>query len=56
MVILDGNRLRKHQSRKQISIIVDADDKNGLAQLTVARKLNQVLSFAQAKGRTYNSY
>jgi hypothetical protein len=29
-----------NQSRKQISIIVDADDKNCLAQLTVALKLN----------------
>ena len=30
-----------NQSKKQITIIVDADDKNCLAQLTVALKLNQ---------------
>jgi len=30
-----------NQSRKQITIIVDADDKNCLAQLTVALKLHQ---------------
>ena len=63
--------------KKQTTTIVDADDKNCLAQLTVAQKLNQgvrqwlyiiagvlfpacrqaglVLSFAQAKERTYNS-
>jgi hypothetical protein len=29
-----------NQSRKQITIIVDADDKNCLAQSTVAQKLN----------------
>jgi hypothetical protein len=30
-----------NQSRRQISIIIDADDKNCLVQLTVAQKLNQ---------------
>ena len=30
-----------NQSRKQITIIVDADDKNCLAQSTVAQKLDQ---------------
>jgi len=31
---------KKHRGNKQSSIIVDADDKNCLAQLTVALKLN----------------
>jgi hypothetical protein len=31
----------QYRSNEQISTIVDADDKNCLAQLTVARKINQ---------------
>jgi hypothetical protein len=34
-------RLGKYQKKKQVTTIVDADDKNCLAQLTVALKLNQ---------------
>jgi len=36
-----GTSSGNNQSRKEITIIVDADDKNCLAQLTVALQLNQ---------------
>jgi hypothetical protein len=37
----NGTRLWKVRVKKQITIIVDVDDKNFLAQLTVALQLNQ---------------
>jgi len=37
----NGTRLWKVRVKKQITIIVDVDDKNFLAQLTVAVQLNQ---------------
>jgi hypothetical protein len=39
--IIAEKNLGSDRVRKQISFIVDVDDKNCLAQLTVALKLNQ---------------
>jgi len=39
--IIAEKNLGSDRVRKQISFIVDVDDKNCLAQLTVAPKLNQ---------------